>query len=268
MSRDLAVIFDVAGTMLRMYRVAKDIPRGRLMEKVITSELIMEKRDRALLIPSFSPDEVISSAPDTLISHLFKEMVEISCCSTPVSKEEALAVLRNSRARTAEIQETHKAVRARCPPMYQTAGVIVDTELGEVSYAISTGGVPFPGLRTVLEDLEDLGADVYVASGDSMRSLLHLADHGISLGNIYAATTPRRKQEIVLGLRERYCRVVMVGDGLNDLYAIGSADLGVLTVQQNSRPPPCLFQAADSVIKDLLELPNLLREGGRSKSSF
>jgi Cu+-exporting ATPase len=43
MMRDLAVVFDVAGTILRMYRVAKDLSSSRLIENVITTELIMEK---------------------------------------------------------------------------------------------------------------------------------------------------------------------------------------------------------------------------------
>jgi hypothetical protein len=58
MPRDLAIIFDVAGTILRMYRVAKDISTGCLMEKVITSDLIMEKGGRALVVPQLDPMEV------------------------------------------------------------------------------------------------------------------------------------------------------------------------------------------------------------------
>jgi len=46
MSGDLAVVMDVAGTILRMYRVAKNISRGDILEKVVTWELIMKKRVR------------------------------------------------------------------------------------------------------------------------------------------------------------------------------------------------------------------------------
>ncbi|MDD1735976.1 MAG: hypothetical protein LUQ21_00740 [Methanothrix sp.] len=50
MFRDLAVVMDGAGTILKMYRVAKDIEKGIIMEGVITSELIMKKKGRALVV--------------------------------------------------------------------------------------------------------------------------------------------------------------------------------------------------------------------------
>jgi Cu+-exporting ATPase len=50
----------------------------------------------------------------------------------------------------------------------------------------------------------------------------------------------------------------MVGDGLNDLYALMAADLGVLTVQQDTHPALILRQAADKIILDIQELPNIV----------
>jgi len=49
----------------------------------------------------------------------------------------------------------------------------------------------------------------------------------------------------------------MVGDGLNDLYALLAADLGVLTMQQDTHPALKLCQAADKIIWDIQELPIL-----------
>ena len=149
-------------------------------------------------------------------------------------------------------------VKAKCPYKYRTTGMIVDEDIGEITYVLSTGGTPFPGLQGVLVDLEDLGADVFIASGDSMRSLMNLKDYGIDLGRVYPVASPRRKQEIVSDLKKKYRRVVMVGDGLNDLYALLAADLGVLTVQQDTHPALMLRQAADKIILDIQELPNIV----------
>jgi len=157
------------------------------------------------------------------------------------------------------MHEVYQAVKARCPDKYLTTGMIVDEDLQEITHVLSTGGVPFHGLRDVLHNLESQGADVYVASGDSMRSLVNLKDYGFDPSRIYPVSSPRRKQEIVLALKRKYRRVVMVGDGLNDLYALLAADLGVLTVQQDTRPALKLREAADKIIMDIQELPEIVR---------
>lgn len=254
---------DVAGTMLRMYRVAKDIKRGAILKKVVTWELIMEKKGRALLVPQIDPDHIFSCRPDDSLRALIEgqeQLLEISCASSPVSKDEALRILGRSQAKIRDLLDVHQDVLAMCPNSYHTAGMIVDEDLGEVVYVLSTGGSPFPGLQDVLASLKHLGADVYVASGDSMRCLSSLKDLGIDLSRVYPVSSPLRKKEIVVNLKSQYRRVVMVGDGLNDLYALRAADLGILTVQQDTRPTPMLLEAADEIITNIKELPKILTE--------
>ena len=256
------MVMDVAGTILMMYRVAKDIGRGAILEKVVTWELIMEKKGRALVVPQIDPDLVASSRPDELLGKLVlgrQECVEISCSSSPVPRDEVIGILGRSHVKVRELQQVYLAVRAKCPGIYRTTGMIVDQELQEIVYALSTGGAPFPGLRNVLMDLESLGVDVYIASGDSMRSLTSLKEYGIDLSRIYSAASPRRKKEIVVDLKKKYRRVVMVGDGLNDLYALRAADLGILTVQQDTRPAPKLREAANEIISNIQELPEIVK---------
>jgi Cu+-exporting ATPase len=71
--------------------------------------------------------------------------------------------------------------------------------------------------------------------------------------------SPRQKCDLITSLKECYGKVVMIGDGLNDLHALKAADLGVLTVQQDSRPPQKLLRAADTMIKDIRELPETIK---------
>jgi len=263
MNGDLAVVMDVAGTMLRMYRVAKDIETGTILEKVITWKLIMEKANRALVVPQMDPSALLTCPPDDTLARLFsglKDIMEVSCSSSPMSKEQAFDIVCRSRVSVRDLREVYLKVIYRCPDIYHTAGLIVDADRQDVVFSLSTGGAPFPGLEQVLADLKRLGADVIVASGDSMRSLSRLTRLGIDLSRVYPVSSPQRKKEIVADLKNRYRHVVMVGDGLNDIYALQTADLGILTVQQDTRPSPGLLSAADEIIDDIRKLPILLRK--------
>lgn len=265
MSKELAVVMDVAGTILRMYRVAKDIEKGTILAKVVTWELIMERKGRVLVVPQIDPSIMLSYHPDDRLGKLIdgrEQLLEISCSSSPVSKSRVMAILAGSQAKIGDLMEVYQEVEARCPGNYITAGMIVDAQLQEVAYALSTGGTPFPGLKDVLASLQELGADIFVASGDSMRSLAYLRELGIDLSRVYPVSGPMRKKEIVVNLKSQYGRVVMIGDGLNDLYALRAADLGILTVQQDTRPTQKLRDAADRIITNIQELPKIL--GGDS----
>jgi Cu+-exporting ATPase len=261
MCKDLAVVMDVAGTILRMYRVAKDIEKGTIRLNVVTWELIMEKKGRVLVVPQMDPALIFSCRPDDTLGMLMKgreQLLEISCASSPITKDEAVRILVRSQAKVRDLVEVCREVLSRCPGNYHTVGMIVDVDLQEVVYALSTGGSPFPGLMDVLACLKNHGADVYVASGDSMRSLAYLKELGIDLSRVYPVSSPRRKKEIIVDLKNQYRQVVMVGDGLNDLYALRAADLGILTVQQDTRPTSKLLLAADKIITDIKELPKIL----------
>jgi Cu+-exporting ATPase len=223
----------------------------------------MEKKGRILVVPQMDPALMFSCRPDDTLGMLIdgrEQLLEISCASSPITKDEAVRILGHSQAKVRDLVEVCREVLARCPGNYHTAGMIVDVDLQEVVYALSTGGSPFPGLKDVLACLKNRGADVYVASGDSMRSLAYLNELGIDLSRVYPVSSPRRKKEIIVDLKNQYRQVVMVGDGLNDLYALRAADLGILTVQQDTRPTLKLFEAADKIITDIKELPKILMD--------
>ncbi|HQQ37240.1 MAG TPA: HAD family hydrolase [Methanothrix sp.] len=262
MYRDLAVVMDVAGTILKMYRVAKDIERGTILEGVITWKLIIKNKGRALVVPQMDPEVLCCFRADDSLGKVIagrEEMLAISCSSSPISREDAIDIILRTQARIGDLMDVHSRVKARCPGNYHTAGMIIDVSCREVVYAISTGGVPFAGMKEVICDLNRMGADIFVASGDSMRSLSGLQDLGISLSQIYPVSSPIKKREIVEDLKKRYRRVIMVGDGLNDIYALQSADLGVLTIQQETHPAKELLSSADEIIKDIRQLPQVVR---------
>jgi Cu+-exporting ATPase len=79
-----------------------------------------------------------------------------------------------------------------------------------------------------------------------------MADHlGIPRDRVYGVATPTVKAQIVSDLRQEYDKVLMVGDGINDLCAMRNADIAILTIQQTGNRPEELYAAADYVVKDV-----------------
>ncbi len=71
--------------------------------------------------------------------------------------------------------------------------------------------------------------------------------------------TPTVKAQIVSDLRQEYDRVLMVGDGINDLAAMRNADIAILTVQQPGDRPEVLYKEADYVVKSVGEVVTIVR---------
>jgi Cu+-exporting ATPase len=71
---------------------------------------------------------------------------------------------------------------------------------------------------------------------------------------VYGVATPTVKAQIVTDLRQEYDRVLMVGDGINDLCAMQNADVAVLTVQQAGDRPEALYKEADHIVKNVSEV--------------
>lgn len=84
-----------------------------------------------------------------------------------------------------------------------------------------------PGAKEVVSFLKARGKDVILMSGDNEASVAAVArETGIEKWN--AGVLPKTKAEIVTNLRALGKRVVMVGDGFNDIIALLRADGGVV----------------------------------------
>jgi len=102
--------------------------------------------------------------------------------------------------------------------------------------------------------------DTYIASGDSMRTLSQLAEFiGIPPERVFALATTNMKEEVVLKLKNKYEKVVMVGDGINDILALRAADVGIMTVQQGDKRPENLKEAADLVLDNIIKVVDVVQ---------
>lgn len=262
----IAVVFDSAGTLLRMYRVAKNINTGAILNEVVSTELVSRKPYCALLVMQINSNKLIKCPPDMLISDLIKKYkigIEVGCSRIYVDNNIALSVVENdTRATMSDLQDVMAEVKQRCKNIfYLGVGLVIDLETKSIPYVICTGGKIYSNSCSVIQTLTEKGISVYIASGDSMRNLQPLANNVcVPLECVYEISTPKKKEEIVKRLKEQYDKVVMVGDGINDILAFRAADLSVLSVQQTGKCPPILSDEADIVIHDIKEIIGIVEK--------
>jgi len=256
----IAVVFDSAGTLLRMHRVAKNIKTGEFLDEVVSTELVGKKPYCALMVMQVDSSRLVVCPPEMPISDFIKKHdidIEVACSRNRIEKSEALRVVENDTdARMKDLQDVMAAVKKKCRNIfYMGVGLIIDLDTDSIPYVICTGGKVYSNSFHVIKTLNEKGIRVYIASGDSMRNLSVLAKNVcVPLQCVFEISTPERKEMIVKNLKKEYDKVIMVGDGINDILAMRAADLGVLSIQQTGKCPPLLCEEADLVIKDIGEI--------------
>jgi len=262
-----AVVFDSAGTLLHTYRVAKDVLRGELLLDVSTTGLACAKEDRVLMVVHANSRDIIAEAHDNLLSSFFRENSTdfgVACTRMILPAEELKSVLYNdNRARIGDLQECIRKVWECCRKevlMSMDNGVILDMGRRTIEFAITSGGRPFRGARETIEKLHQMNVATYIASGDRVSKLEKMADFlGIPRDRVYGIATPSIKQKIVEELSGEYDVVVMVGDAINDLKAMKSSDVSILSLQQQAnRKPEILSKNADYIIHRVTEVVDIV----------
>ena len=264
----IAVVFDSAGTLLRTYRVVKNIPEQGVFTDVETTAITAASDDRALLVLNVRSREVMKVPPDLLLSeYLGTSQVSfgVSCANRVFTHEEAAEVLYGDRgARVSDLQECIREVWERCRRealLVIDSGVILNFSPGIIEFTVTSGGRPFSGAVETVEELQRMGVAAYIASGDRASKLERIADHlGIPRDHVYGVATPTIKARIVEDLKEQYDLVVMVGDGINDLPAFGKADVSILTLQQPGEKPEELYRASDHVVPRVRDVVTIVRD--------
>lgn len=79
---------------------------------------------------------------------------------------------------------------------------------------------------TLIASLKQRGMRVLIVSGDSKVTVEAVAAT-VGADEYHAEVLPEGKRRFIAGLKARGCRVVMVGDGVNDGPALAEADLGI-----------------------------------------
>ncbi|AKB13279.1 Cu+-exporting ATPase [Methanosarcina thermophila] len=264
MPKRIAVVFDSAGTLLQMYRVAKEVSTGNILENIESTAIVAQKNGCGLVVLNAESDIILGSRKDMPIFEFIKEYrvsIGISCSKGKFTPEIAYEIIRGTSPRMSDIHDVLKAVTTRCPNVfYLAAGMIVDSEARNVPYVLSTGGHVFDTTLQTVQTLHSMKVDTYIASGDSHLALTQLAEFiNIPQERVFALSDTLKKEKIVLELKNKYEKVVMVGDGINDIRALRAADVGVMTTQQGDKRPKELREAADVIIDNIIKVVDVVK---------
>lgn len=261
-----AVVFDSAGTLLHMHRAAKDLRDGSTYYDIVTTDLAGTDPNFAIIILHIEPEQLMQMDGSYPIHRCIEELqveIDIGCSKKSLSIDEAHSIISSdSLALVSDLQEVLEAVWDRCDnKQYLGVGLMVDMARNCIPYTLSTGGCPYPEARDVVSQLEALGVDIFIASGDKQEDVEMVSRSiGVKKEHTFGLLTPQRKCRIIRELKLSYEKVVMVGDAINDIMAFRESDFAVLTVQQRNSRPERLCRESDAVIDHITQIVPLVRD--------
>ena len=140
------------------------------------------------------------------------------------------------------------------------SGLIVDVDK-KIKYVITSGVNFFPRTPQVIDALKELGISVFIASGDRLeKEEMPLYLSAVPSENIFGMQKPEDKKDLVKNLKEKYEKVMMVGDDRNDYLAMKEADIAVLSQQIEGERTREIFEVTDFTIKDIMEVKGIVEK--------
>jgi Cd2+/Zn2+-exporting ATPase len=119
-----------------------------------------------------------------------------------------------------------------------------------------------PEAKETIAQLNKLGITIVMLTGDK-RSTAEAIAVEAGVDEVYAELLPQEKVESVKALRERYGKVAMIGDGVNDAPALATASVGIA---MGSAGSVAALDTADLVLMndDLGKIPTAIRLGKKT----
>lgn len=250
-----AVVFDCSGTLVNVKRIIKEIKSQRFLCDHQTVDIVDKKKGRSLLILK-EKINILNLNPKMPIKDLLENIQwKITYCKPPIIKEN---ILKDKETKLKELQDTINILNKfniKTEPGY---ALICDTIKGKMEYTIATGGCLFDGVHETIEKLKGMGVKIYLASGDSRYAIERLSRLvGINERYIIPEAHQNLKRDLVRRLKREGYRVIMVGDGSNDVPAMLESDLSIINLQGGSVSKKALDNA-DIKIENIKEILDVL----------
>jgi Cu+-exporting ATPase len=255
-----AIIFDNSGTLLDRCRAVKHTTTNKRIENS-SLDIIDKMGNSALVVMQTDTKECIMKAKkEKKLYDFIKDnniSLDISYSSANIKKEDILPIIKDSNIKVKDFQETAKELHDENDFIELCSGsaFILNADTDKVEYVIAAGGKVFPHVKNVIKTLNNRGIDTFIASGDRAKSLDELAEIiGLQRENVFETANTQQKKEIVAKIKRDGYKVMMVGNGPNDVLAFEEADLAVLTLEQNEKVSKKVFDAADIVITQICQV--------------
>lgn len=151
------------------------------------------------------------------------------------------------------------AVSARREELAATGRTVVVAAVdGRAAALIGIADAPRETSAAAVADLQDLGVEVVMLTGDNHATAARIAQR-LGIDSVIAEVLPGDKAATIAELQRGGRRVAMVGDGVNDAPALAQADLGIAI----GAGTDVAIETADLVLmrSDPLDVPTALRIG-------
>ena len=258
-----AIVFDNSGTLVKRLRVVKNLKTNKFCHNTNSLNLVSKYNNLVLVVLQFNPICLKNADQNIRLYDFIKKhnvKFDISYFIEEISTEDVIDILKNDQITIKDITEGILELDKKTHNIDLCIGsaIIVDSKEKKVDFTISSAGFLFPNTKKTIEILKNRDIDIFIASGDRSRVIERLTEiFTLDKSHAYPTANSKRKAEIVKELKNKGYKVMMVGDGLNDILAFEAADVSVLTIEQIEEVDEKVLNTTDFTIKNILEVTEI-----------